>query len=45
MLTVAFHYETGYLAFGAILVMPFLVRAGRRARVARGGAASDFAAC
>ena len=27
-LTAAFHYETGYLAFGAILVMAFLVRQG-----------------
>src|SRR6185437_12996554 len=37
-LTTAFHYETGYLAFGAILVMPFLVRAGLRARVVRAAA-------
>jgi hypothetical protein len=34
-LTAAFHYETGYLAFGAILVLPFCVRAGLRARLAR----------
>jgi hypothetical protein len=33
--TAAFHYETGYLAFGAILVLPFLVRAGLRARLIR----------
>ncbi len=36
-LTVAFHYETGYLAFGAVLIIPFLVRAGIRARLARAG--------
>ena len=34
-LTAAFHYETGYLAFGAVLVMPFLIRAGLRARLMR----------
>jgi hypothetical protein len=33
-LTAAFHYETGYLAFGAILILPFCVRAGLRARLA-----------
>jgi hypothetical protein len=37
-LTTAFHYETGYLAFGAIVIMPFLVRAGLRARLARAAA-------
>ena len=37
-LTVAFHYETGYLAFGAIVIMPFLIRAGQRARLARAAA-------
>ena len=36
--TAAFHYETGYLAFGAVVVMPFLVRAGLRARLARAAA-------
>ncbi len=36
-LTAAFHYETGYLAFGGVLVAPFLVRAGLRARLARSG--------
>src|SRR5579863_2361116 len=35
-LTAAFHYETGYLAFMAILIMPFLVRTGLRARLLRG---------
>jgi hypothetical protein len=34
-LTAAFHFETGYLAFAAIPVMPFLIRAGLRARLAR----------
>ncbi len=34
-LTAAFHYETGYLAFGAIAVMPFLVRRGLLARLGR----------
>ncbi len=43
-LTAAFHYETGYLAFGAILVMPFLVRAGLRARLARAAALAVTAA-
>jgi hypothetical protein len=37
-LTAAFHYETGYLAFAAIGVMPFLVRAGLRARLVRAAA-------
>ncbi len=37
-LTAAFHYETGYLAFGAVVIMPFLVRTGLRARLARAGA-------
>jgi hypothetical protein len=35
-LTAAFHYETGYLAFMAILIMPFLVLKGLRARLMRG---------
>jgi hypothetical protein len=34
-LTAAFHYETGYLAFGAILVLPCLVREGLRDRLLR----------
>lgn len=34
-LTAAFHYETGYLAFGAILVMPFLAWTDLRARLVR----------
>ncbi len=34
-LTAAFHYETGYLAFGAVLVMPFLIRRGILARLGR----------
>jgi hypothetical protein len=34
-LTAACHYETGYLAFGAVVVMPFLVWAGLRARLLR----------
>ena len=33
--TTAFHFETGYLAFAAIVVMPFLVRAGLGARLGR----------
>ncbi len=37
-LTAAFHYETGYLAFGAVVIMPLLVRTGLRARLARAGA-------
>ena len=37
-LTAAFHYETGYLAFAAIPVLPFLIRAGLRARLARAAA-------
>jgi hypothetical protein len=37
-LTAAVHYETGYLAFGAIVVMPFLVRRDLRARLARAAA-------
>lgn len=36
-LTAAFHFETGYLAFGAIVVMPFLVRSGLPGRLARAG--------
>jgi hypothetical protein len=36
--TVAFHYETGYLAFLAIVIMAFLSRADLRARLVRGGA-------
>ncbi len=35
--TAAFHYETGYLAFGAIVIMPFLAP-GLRARLARAAA-------
>ena len=35
-LTAAFHYETGYLAFMAIGIMPFLIRKGLRARLLRG---------
>jgi hypothetical protein len=34
-LTAAFHFETGYLAFGAIVVMPFLVPRGLLARLGR----------
>jgi hypothetical protein len=34
-LTAAFHFETGYLAFAAIVIMPFLIRAGLRARLVR----------
>jgi Bacterial membrane protein YfhO len=34
-LTAAFHFETGYLAFAAIPVMPFLIRDGLAARLAR----------
>src|SRR6185437_3179233 len=34
-LTAAFHYETGYLAFGAIVIMPFLLRQGLLARLGR----------
>jgi hypothetical protein len=37
-LTVAFHFETGYLALGAIVFMPFLVWRGLAARLARAGA-------
>jgi len=37
-LTAAFHYETGYLALGAIVILPFLVPAGLRARLARAAA-------
>ncbi|HET9894799.1 MAG TPA: YfhO family protein [Streptosporangiaceae bacterium] len=33
--TAAFHFETGYLAFGAILIMPFCDWAHLRARLAR----------
>jgi hypothetical protein len=36
--TAAFHYETGYLAFAAILVMPFLAWADLRARLVRAAA-------
>ncbi len=36
-LTAAFHYETGYLAFGAVPVMALLVRHGIGARLARAG--------
>ena len=36
-LTAAFHYETGYLAFGAVPVMVLLVRRGIAARLARAG--------
>ena len=36
-MTAAFHYETGYLAFGAIPVMALLVRPGITARLARAG--------
>ncbi len=36
-LTAAFHYETGYLAFGAIPVMALVVRQGIAARLARAG--------
>ncbi len=45
MLTVALHYETGYLAFVPLVVWPFIVpsdlwrRLGRAARARRGGAA------
>ncbi len=35
--TAAFHYETGYLAFGAVPVMALLVRQGIGARLARAG--------
>jgi hypothetical protein len=34
-LTAALHYETGYLAFGAVVIMPFLIRRGLAARLAR----------
>lgn len=37
-LTAAFHYETGYLAFGAIGIMPFLSRAHLPARLVRAAA-------
>jgi hypothetical protein len=37
-LTAAFHYETGYLAFLPILILPFLVRQGVQARLARAAA-------
>jgi hypothetical protein len=36
-LTAAFHYETGYLAFGAVVVLPWCVRADLRARLMRAG--------
>ena len=34
-LTAALHYESGYLAFGAVVVMPFLIRPGLLARLGR----------
>ncbi len=37
-LTAAFHDETGYLAFGAVLITAFLIRTGIRAQLARMGA-------
>src|SRR5579863_851537 len=36
--TAAFHYETGYLAFGAVPLLAFLVRDDLRARLARAAA-------
>ncbi|HEV2373407.1 MAG TPA: YfhO family protein [Streptosporangiaceae bacterium] len=35
-LTSALHYETGYLAFSAVVILPFLVRRDLRARLVRG---------
>jgi hypothetical protein len=46
-LTAVLHYETGYLAFGAVMVMPLLIRRGMRARLARATAvlAASLLAC